>query len=378
MSLKYYIIIAFSFLLFTISCSDDDKDIKVVNVTLKNAKQQSNNTMLISLYDNETMELQPQVIPTNATNQAVEYETDSEDFIVSPEGVLTPTKPGDGKGNVTVKSVASGTKTTYPVVITDHQIAITGIRFGGNPTTLEKNQVYDFSKFVAITPLNAFDVTIRYSSSDEQVIKVDAITGSVTAISAGTAEITVIGSNVKATVEDKVIVEVINKITGPIDHDVDRSKWSITTLYPYTPDGSTGLPEHMFDGNNGTFMSIGKPSGGAANAAGQTEVYFTIDLKEALEVDCFRLRHRDAGRDQLKVWQMKVQGSDDGVSFKDIAVDVDIPTGRSTSDVDQPHIAIPKSKHQYYRFYLTDWKKGSGQNMQIAEFYLGYIVPDDN
>ena len=62
-----------------------------------------------------------------------------------------------------------------------------------------------------------------------------------------------------------------------MDGSINRFYWTVTTQtaddYGYVPDGETGLPEHLFDGDAGTFLALVKPGKsfqGKIEAAGWT------------------------------------------------------------------------------------------------------------
>lgn len=217
--------------------------------------------------------------------------------------------------------------------------------------------------------------------------------------------------------------------------DLDRTNWTVTTQtkdaagdpYGYMWDGGskdspvTGLPEHMFDGETGSYLSLVKPGGTYGGVTPPTDFTpsFIIDLQTAQEFDYIKWSHRNGAYtnengtvngnsyNYLRVYGVVLEGSNDGTDFTKIApavsagADQDIvwvPQKSSTRYVggvsaaeDAPYtIPVVKSTYRYVKVNLAVQSKNygtgegkyqhpdyqgegtaSGNTMQIAEFGLG-------
>jgi hypothetical protein len=211
--------------------------------------------------------------------------------------------------------------------------------------------------------------------------------------------------------------------------DIDRTNWTVTTQtqdaernpYGYMWDGGTkdapvtGLPEHMFDGQTGSYLSLVKPGGSYGGITPPTDFTpsFIIDMQTAQEFDYIKWNHRYGSYgsvsgnnyNYLRVYGVVLEGSNDGADFTKIApaapagTDPDIVwipqagsyIGGAQAQDDAAHtIPVAKSTYRYIKVNLTvqsknygtdegkyqhpdDPGEGStgGNTMQIAEFGLG-------
>ncbi|MDR0506654.1 MAG: M60 family metallopeptidase [Dysgonamonadaceae bacterium] len=183
--------------------------------------------------------------------------------------------------------------------------------------------------------------------------------------------------------------------------DIDRTNWAVTTQtatnYGYVVDGTTGLPEHMFDDNAATFLSLVKPGKNYGAVPKQPSDFipsFTVDMQSAQTFDYIKWRHRGGNSYKyLRVYGIDIEISNDGTNFTKINTDIVwIPNiagyTTSTPEVTDPNtykIDVPQSTGRYVRIRLVMWSdiyssrhpdypgtgSGSGSTMQIAEFGLG-------
>ena len=192
--------------------------------------------------------------------------------------------------------------------------------------------------------------------------------------------------------------------------DIDRSNWTVTTQtdtnYGYAVDNSTGLPEHMFDGDAGSYLSLAKPGkdyGGSGTQGTNFLPSFTIDLQSEKTFDYIKWNHRSGSyagvngnsKNYLRVFGIDVFGSNTGDASDFIQINTDgivwIPNvGGYNSDtgIDDPNtyvIEIPESTCRFIKVQLVIYSNiyagqhpdypgagpNSGSTMQIAEFGLG-------
>lgn len=186
----------------------------------------------------------------------------------------------------------------------------------------------------------------------------------------------------------------------------DRANWTMTCSQNPLPDvtGRNNSLTAMLDGDfNSTFCITrpGKNSGGvnlstSANPGidmSKYEIYFVIDIKEAKDINFFRIRHLSVNNKSdrgvrlhkfSEIWGSNTGNEEDftriddgnGVDFLAISQDLT----RATTG----NIAIPKTSYQFYKFLMrgsecydpgdvgTDGSSNNGNTAQIKEFYLGY------
>lgn len=138
--------------------------------------------------------LSAQVFPLDATNKDVTWSSDDETVVqMSPSGsVLMQPGIGDRTANVTVTTVVGGKTDTIAVTLKG-PIPVTGVTITEGATvtynwdgTIGSNVLH-----ATVSPADATDKTYVWSSSDPSVLLVDAQTGAVSLLKAGSATVTV-------------------------------------------------------------------------------------------------------------------------------------------------------------------------------------------
>jgi len=133
----------------------------------------------------DTTRLISTVLPANATNKGVSWKSsDPSVAIVSSAGLVTGTGPGTAVITVTT---AEGSKTDI-ALIRAANIPVTGVVIDSATATVGVNNTKKLT--ATVSPVNATNKAISWSSSDTTVIKVDA-NGLLTGKAPGTATITV-------------------------------------------------------------------------------------------------------------------------------------------------------------------------------------------
>lgn len=169
-----------------IGCKNDDDDDGDVAVT--EVKFTSTVTEVTA---GETITLEATVSPENATNKTVTWTSSDATVATVKEGVVTGVKAGEA----TITASAGGKNATVKVTV---KVAATS---GGETTTIAVTEVKITSTVKEVTageiitltaevsPADATDKTVTWTSSNESVATVDS-TGKVTGVAAGTATIT--------------------------------------------------------------------------------------------------------------------------------------------------------------------------------------------
>ena len=156
------------------------KPIAVTGVTLDKST--------LSLQEGTTGNLVATVAPSNASYKAVKF-TSSDDAIATVDNTGKVTAVKAGTADITVESLADGSKTAKcAVTVTAKQIPVTGVTLDKSTLSLEVGATGNLVATVA--PSDATYKAVRFTSSDDAIATVDN-DGLVTAIAAGTADITV-------------------------------------------------------------------------------------------------------------------------------------------------------------------------------------------
>lgn len=243
------------------------------------------------------------------------------------------------------------------------------INIANMPASINMAEPIDLNSILLPIPADAsyniFDYTVDDDDKDNLTIDEN---GLLIAYKSGsyTFEVaTIDGSNLK------------KEVTVDVNTDFGRSAWTISTSASYTkngvttnylPDGTTGLPEHMFDGSSATFFSMLKPgkSYNDYSAADDAELYFIIDLGTKATFNSFYLSHRNNTGTGLRVQGLAFYGSHDGKAFTEITNNVTIPT----NVIEVGYKDLPESTYRYVKVEYTLWDKINSNSVQIGEFNL--------
>lgn len=160
------------------------------------------NETSININPDMTFELVAQINPDNADNKELEWKSSDETVVtVDQNGVVTGVETGVGReAAITVTSKDSGVSATCVVRVTKD---VVGVELDCQYKRIEAGK--EFQLTAVITPSDATNTNVVWTSSDTEVASVDA-TGKVTARSAGTAVITVTTEQNGYTATCKVVV----------------------------------------------------------------------------------------------------------------------------------------------------------------------------
>ena len=140
-----------------------------------------------TLVAGSTLQLTVAVTPTEATNKAVTWSSDKETVAtVSATGLVTAVS--EGTATITVTTEDGGKTAACTVTVTPASIPVTGVTLDQTTAKLIEGNTLQLTATVA--PADATDKAVTWSSDDETVATVSA-TGLITAVSKGTATITV-------------------------------------------------------------------------------------------------------------------------------------------------------------------------------------------
>lgn len=159
--------------------------IEVASITLSETS--------LSLEEGQTTTLTATVLPTNATDKTITWASSNATVaVVSANGIVTAVK----EGTATITASAGSKSTTCTVTVKKAIIDVTSITLSAASLSLEEGKTATLT--ATVSPSNATDKTVTWSSSDAAVATVSA-TGVVTAVKEGTATITAKAGNQTAT-----------------------------------------------------------------------------------------------------------------------------------------------------------------------------------
>ena len=204
------------------------KVIPITSVTL--------NKTSITLTEQETFQLSASVSPDNATDKTVGWSSSNTAIAtVSNNGLVTAVK----EGSTTITAKAGDKTATCTVTVSKKVIPVTAITL--NKTSLALTEQESFQLSAAVSPDDATDKTVTWSSSNTSVATVSQ-NGLVTAIAVGSATITATAGEKKATCTVTVNRRVVPATSITLDYvNIEIAKGKMVTLH------ATVLPEDATD-----------------------------------------------------------------------------------------------------------------------------------
>ena len=182
------------------------------------------------------------VTPGDATNTAVVWSSSNKNVaIVNSNGRITALAAGTT--TITATTVNGGETATCTVTVVEEEVVkVTGVTINTSSLTLEKDQTRQL--IATVMPSNSADTSVIWSSNNLSVAEVNS-SGKVTAISPGTAVITVTTADGGYTSKCTVTVKKpAVKVTGIkidksfVELDKDKTAQLITEVQPGNADNS--------------------------------------------------------------------------------------------------------------------------------------------
>ena len=188
-------VIALAISAFTVaSCVRPAAEIAVTGVTVSQPS--------LSLEEGETATISYTVQPKDATTPDVSFSSsDTSVATVSNTGIVTAVAPGTA--TITVKTKDGGFTATVTITVKAKAVAVTGISLDKTELTLKSGEKATLT--ATVTPANATDKSVTWTSSDPPVAAID--NGEILAGKPGTATITVKTKDGGKTATCKVTVE---------------------------------------------------------------------------------------------------------------------------------------------------------------------------
>lgn len=235
------------------------------------------------------------------------------------------------------------------------------------PESININETLDLNTVIKVLPAKASYKKLAFTIAEgsEGLIELTEA-GVVKGVAAGFAQI-----NAAATDESGVTEVITLEIIGDIV--LDRTNWTVSTFAKYSngqnyvTDNNTGKPEHILDGNPGTYLSMVKPGKTYGIYVGTTDPNFTVDMKETQTFNYFYWLHREQNPSYLQVLSVDIYGSNDNVNFEKI--NNETITFMENFYKNQ-YFDIPESTYRYVKVQYRSYSSG-GSSAQVAEFGLG-------
>lgn len=169
-----------------------------------------------------TQQLTPTVAPTNATNKTVTYSSNNSGVAtVNSNGLITAIASGSATITVTTQD---GAKTAVcAITVSASNVAVTSVSLTPTSVTLATGATQQLT--VTVLPSNATNKSVSYTSNNTGVATVNS-SGLVTAISNGTATITVTTADGNKTSTSAITVNAATETYFTI-----KNKWTNNYLY---------------------------------------------------------------------------------------------------------------------------------------------------
>ena len=188
----------------------------------------SNETLTLRVGDEEN--LTANVIPYNATNQEIKWESSNSEIVsVNQDGKITANSTGVVKGNGTATITARSVDNPdiyKQCIVTVTPVKVESLSISDKTLTLKEGKEYQLK--ATINPENATDKKVTWDSSNKKVATVDK-DGNIKAIKEGTTTITV-RSDENKEIYQECVVTVVPLTTNVTIYTVDQNKNFISGL----------------------------------------------------------------------------------------------------------------------------------------------------
>lgn len=178
----------------------------VVTAKIINVDSVTLNKTSTTLIEGNSEQLTYTISPENATDQSVSWSTDNSSVATVTDGLVEALTPGTA--NITITTTDGGKTDTCEVTVESAVVNVESISLNKNATTLTEEDTEQLT--YTITPENATNQSVTWLSDDTEVATVTD--GLITAVSAGTANITVTTTDGSKT--DTCVVTVEAKVVN--------------------------------------------------------------------------------------------------------------------------------------------------------------------
>jgi len=228
----------------------------------------------ISLTEGESSKLTATISPSDATNQSVSWSSSNSSIASVNNGDVSAIKAGTA--TITATTVDGGKTASCSVTVIAAKVSVTGVTL--SKTSLELTEGESETLSATVSPDNATDKTVSWSSSDNAVATV--ADGKVTAVKPGTATITVTTKDGQKTTTCSVTVKAkIINVTGVSLSQTSaelKTGESITLTATVNPDNATDKSVSWESSNT----KVATVDGGVVKAVAVGEATITVTTKD--------------------------------------------------------------------------------------------------
>ena len=205
--LLYFIVLVTIAISSVLSCQQEPEEIRVSSISL------TKSTLELTVGDQASLDAT--ISPDNATNKKIRWSSSKESVAtVTPEGIVEAVSVGTAF--ITATSEASGVNAKCEITVKEKVINVTGIAL--NKTSLALSEGEEFTLVATVTPDNATNKEVSWTSDNEAVATVSA-EGVVKALRAGKTSITATTVDQGKTASCAVTVaEKMGAVTGEATH----------------------------------------------------------------------------------------------------------------------------------------------------------------
>lgn len=239
----FYLMLAATIGTAMVACDDDNDSVEVSGISLDKET--------LDLTVGDTQQLTATVMPENADDKTVVWTSDNTDVVTVDveKGVVTAVAAGEA---VVTATTANGKTATCTVTVKSATVEVSGISLDKETLNLTVGETQQLT--ASVTPENADDKTVTWTSDKPEVVTVDA-EGVVTAVAVGEAVVTATAGEKTATCKVTVIIPpvdpnaLIKTIRIPDDTEgfykqltltYEGDKVTTITKQSYTPEGPQG------------------------------------------------------------------------------------------------------------------------------------------
>ena len=159
-----------------------------------------------TIYDKGTLDLSNlvKVMPADATNTNISFESSNSDIITVSESGLVKAL-SSGKAVITIQA----SDNVSVSIDFESYIKVTSIDVDLDKTKIEKGSTLDLASLITVSPADATNKTLTYTSSDSSIISVDD-KGLISGLAQGMATITIH----QADIEKEITLDCVVSVTG--------------------------------------------------------------------------------------------------------------------------------------------------------------------
>ncbi len=192
---------------------------KVIVLEVIDTKKVTLNKTSLSIKHGSSTTLKATVSPSNATNKTLVWSSSDTKIVkVTAEGKITGVKPGTAY--VTCKTLDTGK--TAKCKVTVKAVVPTSVKFSKTTVSVPYGEIVKIKNLVTISPSNATDKTLTWSSSSPSTVKVSQA-GNVKGLKAGKSAVITVTTN-----SGKKTAEITVKVTHVKPTGIKLNKTSLT------------------------------------------------------------------------------------------------------------------------------------------------------